>query len=101
MSQKPEDNQIADWQAQWDAQKKMYQAEIDFMIQTVTNKQNEFDTIKNDPNQWNPMSLQERSDLRNAVTLATTQLLQIQQELTYAKQDFIGANPQAEHYVQF
>lgn len=96
----PEQNQIEDWQSQWNATKAMYQSEIDFMIKTVTDKQNEFDGIRNS-SQWATMKLQERVDLRNAVTLARTELKQIQDELSYAKQEFIAVNPQAEHYVQF
>lgn len=99
MSQ-PEQNQINDWQSQWDATKAMYQSEIDFMINTVTSKQEEFDRIRAS-SEWSTMKLQERVDLRNAVIQARIQLKQIQDELTYAKQEFLAVNPQAEHFVQF
>ena len=100
-TQQPPPEQIQAYQDQWNATKAMFQAEIDFMIKTVTDKQNEFNSMKTNPQEWGSMSLQERFNLRNQVTLAQTELQQILQELNYAKQDFIDDNPQAEHYVQF
>lgn len=97
----PDENQIKDWQSQWDETKAMYQAEIDFMNQTITSKTQEYNELQANPLAWSNMSLQERSTIRQQIILAQQELAMIQGNLAIAKAYFIADNPTAEHYVQF
>ena len=97
----PDERQIQAWQEQWNETKGMYQAEIDFMNQTIVSKTQEYTDIQSNTLEWDNISLAERSGLRQQIILAKQELVQIQQELAFAKAYFIQDNPQAEHYVQF
>lgn len=97
----PEQNQIDDWQSQWNATKAMYQAEIDFLQTTFNTKLQEFTDMSSDPKTWLQIPMQERIDLRLEVARVRDELQQIKNELANAKVSFCSVNPQAEHYVQF
>jgi len=101
MTEAPEQNQIDDWQSQWNATKAEYMGQIAFLEKTFEDKTNEFIALQADTKNWLQMPMTERINLRLEVARVRQELQQIKDELQMAKTAFIGANPQAEHYVQF
>lgn len=101
MSQQPEQNQIDDWQSQWNATKNMYDAEIKFLQETFDNKSKELADMQANAQEWLATPMDERINLRLEVARVRQELAQVQEEKNLAKIQFIGVNPQAEHYVQF
>jgi len=97
----PEQNQIDDWQAQWNATKTEYDGQIAFLQKTLDDKTQEFINLQSDTANWLQMPMQERIDLRLEVARVRQELQQIKDEKESARIQFLGVNPLAEHYVQF
>jgi len=97
----PEQNQIDDWQSQWNATKAEYDGQIAFLQKTFDDKLQELIDLQKDTTNWLQMPMQERIDLRLEVARVRQEIQQIKDEKELARVEFMGANPQAEHYVQF
>jgi len=97
----PEQNQIDDWQSQWNATKAEYDTEIAFLQKTFDDKTQEFINLQSDTQNWLKTQMEERIQLRLEVARVRDELQQIKDEKERARVQFLGVNPLAEHYVQF